>query len=312
MGSKKEKDQRPSFIGTGIVLVVLVVGLISIASWIKNTITTSRQPTIFIDPYTDSDLNVTADVVNTTCEDDAKIEYSLVNIVLNGGTPPYQLTIVNSHAKLWGPYDIKNNNEPVQIKIYGGDSFNAKIQSSDNKLWEGNIRLPLEDNFCKTAPTETATPIIISSPTLSTPPTSTPIVVIAPTSTEFAGGELGNTPIVILNLTSTETVLLIESLTTNSGNLTQSSPTSGIPPSATAQSTATFQSGSPSVIPPIQPTVTSPPLPTPTVAPPPPPTNTPINPNPRECEDGIDNDGDGYIDSADPECKKPSDPHEDK
>ena len=42
-------------------------------------------------------------------------------------------------------------------------------------------------------------------------------------------------------------------------------------------------------------------------------TATPINPNPKECEDGIDNDGDGQIDYPnDPECSRPSDPHENK
>ena len=55
-------------------------------------------------------------------------------------------------------------------------------------------------------------------------------------------------------------------------------------------------------------TITTPP-PDITITAPPPITNTPGK---KECNDGIDNDNDGFIDLADSECKKSSDPKEDR
>ncbi len=59
---------------------------------------------------------------------------------------------------------------------------------------------------------------------------------------------------------------------------------------------------------PIPPTNTPVPPPTNTPVPPPTKTNTPSGP--RACNDGIDNDNDGYIDGADPQCRNNGDDDE--
>jgi len=228
-----------------------------------------------------SSLLVSVRIINTVCEDDRKIDYSAVELNIDGGTPPYELTVTNSVSELFGPYVIISNNFPVRIKVYGGEFFTATVRSSIGEIWTGIISLPSEDEFCKVAPTFTSEPAN----------TETIIDTLVPTNTETVTPSPTLTP----RPTATDTKKP-KPEKTNTGQSPHSTDTPV--PTDTPEPTD-------------KPEPTDTPHPTNTSVPPP--TPTLINPHPRECEDGIDNDGDNLIDFGnDPQCNKTSDPHEDK
>jgi hypothetical protein len=271
---KSSINQSLLFLGAIIVIVIFVLGLTTLTNKLRIRFGRVPQPELIIEPIPGSKLEVEAKVIETVCLSAATIEYSLVDMYIQGGVAPYKLTVINSESHSSGPYTI-DNNLPARIKVYGGDYFTAQVVSDDGRDWTGKIELPAEDKFCQAAPTSlfTDTPF----------PTNTEIVVV------FA----------------TDTPRETSPQATNTHRPSRATPTVEVIHPATNTNTVPPPQKTDTPEPPSQKTNTP--------EPPPPPTPTPIIPNPRACEDGVDNDEDKLIDfPADPDCKKASDPHEDK
>jgi hypothetical protein len=223
------------------------------------------------------DIVATFSIVSIDCLDSITVNYSLVDLFVSGGKFPYTLIIINSLNEKLGPFTIPDSSQPLQLKIYGGDWFQATVQSYDGLKWVGKIAVPLEDTYCQKIVPATFTPTLTFTPTPTPTPTNTPPGVIE-ASTRAPNG--------------------------NNNNQSTKTP---YPPATNPPATNPPATNPPATNPPAtDPPATNPP------ATDPPATNTPIIINPKECEDGVDNDGDQLIDLADPQCKKASDPTEDK
>jgi hypothetical protein len=268
---------------------------------------------------TQGSLNVSVRIIETICKDAKEIDFSEVELSIDGGAPPYDLTIANSNLQLDGPYAIPTNNFPVHIKIYGGDHFTATVRSQIGEFWSGTIGLPLETRFCKNAVIPTLWPadITVVIPDTAVPPTEIYTMTLMPSNTETIS-QSPTTTLVFVDQThpaATDTrnpkpgktsTISFPSSTAMSSNQPSKTPD----PQSTdtnPKATDTHQLQPPDTPRP-QPTEPPAPEPTKTSAPPP----TVIIPNPKECEDGIDNDGDTLIDYPnDPQCTRSGDPHED-
>ena len=277
-------------IGLFFLLVIFIFGILSITEKVRQI--SPAQPVLTVDLIATSTLDVSVRVIETICEDADKIDYSLVELNIGGGRPHYELTITNSESVLYGPYTILKKNSPVHIKVYGGDYFTAVIRSNDSRIWSGTIGLPVEAEICKATPT--AIQIITETISSTLPSTYTETITVAPTFTPTVGFLL--TP--LRNTREPKP---------DSTNITTPPPNSTSTPPPNSTSTPLPK---PTSTPLPKPTSTL--LPKPTSTNPPQLTSTPINPHPKECEDGKDNDNDGLIDMQDPQCKRPSDPKEDK
>lgn len=324
-----------------LIVICVVIGMIYLSDRIRDVSPT--QPPLTVETGTSSSLAISSVVIKTECEDSETIDYSVVEMRINGGQPPYDLTITNSKFQTVGPFKVTENNEPIQIKIYGGDYFSAQVHSSDKKDWSATISLPSEAEICKILSTATLPPNATAAPVDTPFPTDTEVV--SPTDTP----PLTDTPLptdsILVDLTALDTQEPEPGKTQTAKppqvthtSKPQSSKVPEVQPSNTTHPQSTNTHGAQSTNSPVpqatntprpqststqvaQPTNTLIPQPSNTPRPqysntPPPPSTlipTPINPNPHECEDGLDNDGDGKTDyPADPQCNKPSDQHEDK
>ena len=296
MGQQKSSSNR----SYGIVLLIflfVVFGMLYLAEKVRQI--SPAQPELTVDVDTTSSLAITAVVIETECENVTTIDYSLVELSISGGKPPYDLTITNSKFQLLGPFSVASNNTPIQIKIYGGDFFRAEIHSYAGENWSAMIALPTEAKICNIFPTDTLEPTDTNTPV----PTHTEIITPSLVYTQILPSPLyetaTNTKRPGTGTTNTQASPHI-TVTTYSQSSDTPLPKSTDTPHPQSTNTPRPQ---PTDTPRTQPTNT--PRPQPSV--------TPINPNPHACEDGIDNDGDGLTDyPADPDCKKPSDTHEDK
>lgn len=279
----RKKKQYTSFLGVVFFVIIFVFALLFIGEKLRNYSPFSKATpivTVITDTGSSSPLTVSVRVISTECEDMQKIDYSLVELSVSNGTPPYTLTITNSKAELSGPYTIMSNNSPVKIKVYGGDYFSTAVRSDIGEIWSGTIGLPSDADVCKVTPTD------IESITSTPEPMNTEIVVIGPTLT------LTTNPIFYATVTKTRRP---------------------VPANTSTSTLQIFVVTNPPLTNTPQPQFTDIPRPTDTSRPQPTVIPTVINPNPRECEDGIDNDNDGDIDyPADSDCNKPSDSKEGK
>jgi len=302
---KQTITQNQPYGGRTLLLVFCVV--IAMVFLVKITTGESLvQPKVDITPLETSSLTISTVVVTTECEDSETIDYSLVEMRIGGGQSPYDLTITNSKFQTVGPFKVTENDKPIQIKIYGGDYFTANVHSKDNKDWSAVISLPSEAEICQRIPTVTVPPSPTPLPIDMPPPTDTEVVFLSDTPMP--------TSVTSIDLTTMVATKKSESEKTLTPKPSQATNTLRPPSTNTSVPQATNTLRPPSTNTPV-PQATLTPIPQYSNTPPPQPTltPTPINPNPHECEDGLDNDGDGKIDyPADSECKKPSDQHEDK
>jgi hypothetical protein len=280
---ERTMDQQKTFGKRLIILAFLIVFIIPGMFYLAEKARQLSPEVLSVDTDAASNLSVSVRVVSTICEDAEKIDYSLVELSISGGKPPFELTITNSESELSGPYTIIDANSSIRIKVYGGDYFKAVVHSISNDIWSATIGLSPEAEICKATPTFTPEPSATETITNTPIPTNTEIIVISSTFTPTE-----NSP---FNSTATDTKRPKPGKT-NTAESTQITATTDPQPSKT-------------------------PDPQPTNTPSPQPTITPINPHPKACEDGIDNDGDGLIDYGngpqnDPDCSKPSDPKESK
>jgi hypothetical protein len=238
-------------------------------------------PPVIISTVGTSPLSVHASVISTTCVDADTIDFSVVEVSVSGGTPPYDLTIINSQLEQSGPYVLLVDNEPLPVKVYGGDYFRVQVRSAKGEPWSGQIGLPVEVDICRTgfAPPLEPTAILFTD---TAAPSATETIL--PTST--------------LIPTATPTATLFQWTATSTRRPGPDSTNTAVQPTATSRSR-------PSDTPRPDPTD---PLPTPPKATHTPKPPTPVNPNPRQCEDRKDNDRDGNTDYPDdPDCGSPSD-----
>jgi hypothetical protein len=277
----------PRIIGTNLLVILIalfvagtVYGLGSIAEEMIRRYSQDSQPTLMVVPESGSQLSVKAKVVETVCENERIIEYSLVDVSIDGGLAPYELTIKNSDLQITGSFTIKNN-VPARIKVFGGDSVSAQIRAKNGESWSGIITLPADYEYCKRIGTFKTTP---SSTFTDIPvPTNTKIIMVATNTPRQSSPVATNTNKPVAATSTTVPVIF--------------SPTSQPPTIAPPQATSTSPAQRTNTSAPVQTTATS---------------QSTSAPNLQECEDGLDNDGDTLIDMADPQCSKPSDPHENK
>jgi hypothetical protein len=276
-----------------LVLVLLWVAVFVVLMGLISSMIRERFPEGFIPPPViistvgTSQLSVHASVISTTCVDAETIDFSVVEVSVSGGTPPYDLTIINSQLEQSGPYVLLVDNEPLPLKVYGGDYFRVQVRSAKGEPWSGQIGLPVEVDICRSgfAPTpETTTTLVINT--------------AAPSATETIVPSSTFTPI------STPTPTLFQWTATNTRGPRPDNTNTTVPATATArpQPSDTPRPPEPTVPPPTQPKATNIPKS---------PAPTPIIPNPRQCEDGKDNDRDGNTDyPSDPDCGSRSDDSE--
>ncbi len=245
-------------------------------------------PPVIVFTESASTLSGNVSVISTTCVDAETIDFSVVEVSVSGGTPPYDLTITNAQREPSGTYVLLADNDPLRVKVYGGDYFRVLARSAKNETWIGTIRLPAEVDICRTGFAPTLQPTATS---ITNTPEPSATETIAPTSTWTA--------------ISTPTATLFQWTATSTRRPRPDSTNTAV----IVQPTAT-PDPRPSDTPRPQPTDTSPPMPRATDTPKRP-APTPINPNPRQCEDGKDNDRDGNTDyPSDPDCGSPTDDSE--
>jgi neurofilament medium polypeptide (neurofilament 3) len=163
--------------------------------------------------------------------------------------------------------------EPIRLIISGGQTKQIRIKSANSTIWEwtGRIFVPAKDDQCKKTIQLTDT----RKPTLTIPATTS--IVSDPTLTPVIPITKTPTPIVPFTKTYTPAIPFTKTYTPI------------IPPTKT-------------YTPIVPPTKTYTPVIPPTK------TYTPTPKNPKECQDGKDNDGDKLIDyPADPQCTGPTD-----
>jgi hypothetical protein len=278
MSLRKETYQSSLFARAGIVIflvfAVIIISMQYLRNLISSNISSSLQPVPPLITVIEEDIKASFTIESMECIDEKRVNYAIVNLTINGGILPYDLTLINSKSEIKGPFLVRQDDIPVQLKVYGGDTFTAYIIASNNRAWKGSITILNEDPFCQLVMNTIATPSIIA--TLSA----------THTSTATATATYTNTPI---------SVIIISSSTPRNNDTNE--------PSTTPAPTILASTDTP--VPTVLPATHTPKPPKPL------PTDTPINPNPMECEDGIDNDGDTFVDYPnDPDCKKPSDPRE--
>lgn len=245
--------------------------------------------------------------ITPKCGADEEAIDALIYLQISGGIPPYHVEFEPG-----GSYDVVGIG--IQFVLGGGSSVIATIYDSKEGVPNKkavDIYVPSHPDECKQkTPTNTATatptdnpthtPTITASPTYT--PTSTGIYIINPyTATPTSTGNPTNTPTRSPTVTPTNTPT-----NTPTGTLTvMPTDTSTNTPTVTPTNTPT---NAPTVTPTNTPTntLTNTPTHTPTTTPTKTsaytPTPTPTD-SKHQCNDKIDNDNDGKIDTEDPDCR---------
>jgi hypothetical protein len=288
-----------------IVVVSIVVVAITSFRWLVDNLlnkdTSSAQisvpPTpVVMERGTSPNMDAIPQQVEMHCLGDGKVDYSIFALIISGGFKPYEFQLENMASQVLGPFPIEKDGETIRLKVYGGETVLVKIWSfgSTKPDWTGIVSVPPKDPYCAGTPVPSLSPTF--TVTLTFMPTSTTTSMIGITNSP------SKTPKRTTNVPATATLT----------NPIKPSDTPEIHPSSTSlpepSKTAASATDTPVVIPSKTPIFIPSDTPKPIVIP----TITPFNANPKECEDGQDNDGDGLTDyPQDPDCDRPGDPHED-
>ena len=222
-------------------------------------------------PLTPGGQFTVQDSFKPSCGTDAKVIDAVVKLQISGGVAPYRAEFDTGEPIL----DISGTG--FQFTLPGGSD--ATVTVYDSQEGEPNqkkvkVYIPSYLAECEQTPTSTSTATATSTWTATPTATRSSYPTYTPTPTEAD---------TIFHATDTPT------------------------PTATATTVA----GTPTDIPTQTPSIT--PTDTPTKTPTRRPTNTPTHtptftPTPKhQCNDGIDNDKDGKIDSQDPDCRNKGD-----
>ena len=266
-----------------LVVIILVLGLfrscIADAASIKPIpVTLTETGTSLLTTTVVDGLTMKSTITELLCNNQGQVETVFYEVLTSGGESPYIYEVELSKEKLLGPF-IRYENEPMLFKVDGGKSFILTVKSFDDKQLKRMISPPTTDRRCKktedTLAGTPATSTVITTLTL-TAATSIYPTTVTPTPSATATSKSSSTPTPTPSATAT----------------TVSTSTNTPTPSSTA-TTISLTMATPT------PSGTATPTPTSTVIP---------NPNLKECEDGIDNDGDNLIDyPADPQCASSKD-----
>jgi len=238
------------------------------------------------------------------CEADEKVVEAVADVRVIGGEPPYRYETTPGDLH-YAEFQLPESG--IQFRIEGGQTVSVKIRSATTDGEPSIIRDISAPRYLvdcvANVPAPTPTPTSTPTPTFTDTPT--PTATSTPTS-PFLPGPTGTKDPDDPRPTRTPTV----NPTSTRGSTPTDGPAPTDKPTSTERPTATDRpTHQPTSVP--KPTSTRKPTPT---SPPPPPTSTPPPPPPNraECEDGRDNDGDGYTDMQDPQCRSRNDNHEDK
>lgn len=290
-------------LGIFVALVTIILALGAFRSCIAGTesikpipVTITYTSTPLLSTTMVDSLTMNSTITELLCNDQGEVETVFYEILTSGGESPYIYEVELSKEKNLGPF-IRYENESMLFQVDGGKSFTLVVRSFDDKQLKRIISAPTTDRKCKK--TEDA---LGGTPTVSgTPATST----VATTLTLTAAANIFPTTVTPTPSGTTTSTSLTTTTATPSGTATSKSSSTTTPtPSRTATTVSTStDTSTPSS------TATTISLKTATPTATPTPTSTIIpNPNLKECEDGIDNDGDNLIDyPADPQCTSSKD-----
>ena len=269
------------YLGVIMLVIILLVGLItSISNLLSDSGEISPEflmPTVI---ERINNISVERRVRRISCLSEGRVNYAIIDLFLEGGTLPYTYFVENSLSESEGPFMIEEKDEAITILVKGGKTVSVQIWSANSRDpdWVGTISISDKDPYCNEEQNmNTAT--LTNMPTHTATPTLTPTqtITFTPTGTLY---------------TLTPTFTLTYTPTYTSTPFFMPSPTSIFTPTSVFTLTPTPIYTSTSI------------SDTPTY------TTTPSSQ--WECSDGIDNDGDGFIDANDPECTFSHDNHEDR
>ena len=277
-----------------LVVIILVLGLfrscIGDAASIKPlAVTLTNTSTPLVSTTVVDGLTMKSTITEILCNNQGKVETVFYEVITSGGESPYIYEVELSEEKLLGPF-IRYENEPMLFKVDGGKSFTLTVKSFDDKQLKRMISPPTTDRRCKktedalagTPATSTViTTLTLTAATSIYPTTVTP----TPSGTTTSISQTTTTPTPSRTATSKSSSTTTPTPSRTATTVAISTNTST--PSSTA-TTISLKTATPTL------TETATPTPTSTIIP---------NPSLKECEDGIDNDGDNLIDyPADPQC----------
>ena len=285
------------YLGVIMLVIILLVGLItSISNLLSDSGEISPEflmPTVI---ERINNISVERRVRRISCLSEGRVNYAIIDLFLEGGTLPYTYFVENSLSESEGPFMIEEKDEAITILVKGGKTVSVQIWSANSRDpdWVGTISISDKDPYCNEEQNmNTAT--LTNMPTYTATPTQT--ITLTPTGTLYT---LTPTFTLTYTPTYTSTPFFMPSPTlmftpTSTFTLT---PTNTSTFTLTPTNTSTFT---------LTPTLTYTPTPITDT-----PTYTPTPSSQWECSDGIDNDGDGFIDANDPECTFSHDNHEDR
>jgi len=107
------------------------------------------------------------------CIGEGIVDYFDISIDIKGGTAPYFLRITNIEGVQEGPNLIPSAENPIPIRIYGGESIFVEVWSYGKTLpgWSQTIIAPYQDPSCSGTLTPSLIPTISPSPTSTLSPT---------------------------------------------------------------------------------------------------------------------------------------------